>query len=99
VRSEVKSYEFGYKKGRNRTIKVSAETDDVAKAAADLLLKSVQRKQEDREAVRELTAVARYWREQADKITRPSDAIKSVYLARSREAIDAAGRILAEGER
>ena len=95
----MKSYEFGCRKGRNRTIKVSAETDDIAKAAGELLLKSIQRKAKDREAVKALTDAAIHWREQADKISRPSDDLRRHYLAKSREAIEAAGRIIAEGER
>jgi hypothetical protein len=94
----METYSFDYRKDRNRTIKVSAETDDVARAAAELLMKSIQRKQEDREKVKELTAAAIHWRKQADKITRPSDDIKRYYIEKSRRAIELAGHILAEGE-
>jgi hypothetical protein len=92
-------YSFEYRKGRNRSIGVTAESDDVAKAAANLLVKSIQRKQKDREAVKALTDAAIHWRRQADSITRPSDNLKRFYIEKSRKAIAAAGRIIAEGER
>jgi hypothetical protein len=95
-------YEFGYRKGRNRTIRVSAETGDVAKAAGELLLKAVQRKQSDRQAVKELTDAALRWRRHADSFRwkgPDGEAIRRFYIEKSQKAIDAAGRIIAEGER
>jgi hypothetical protein len=98
----METYSFDYEKGRNRSIRVSAETGDVAKAAAALLVKSIQRKQEDREAVKELTAVAIQRQKLADEFRwkgPTGEAIRQYHLAKSREAIEAAARIIAEGER
>jgi hypothetical protein len=98
----VTSYSFGYLKGRNRTIKVTAETDDIAKAAANLLMKAVQRKQEDREAVKDLTDAAIRSRKLAESYRwkgPDAEEIRKHYLAKAADYIKEAAQIIAEGER
>lgn len=79
-------------------ITVQADSTDVAKAARDLLQKAIDRNARDRELVRALTDAAIKWQRQADALTQPTSELKRFYVEKSRRAIDAAGRILAEGK-
>ncbi len=80
-------------------VTIESSSPKLAKQATEALVGQTTARR-DREAVaRDLTDAAIAWKKKADAIDRPSDELKRYYVAKSREAVDAAGRIIAEGER
>ena len=96
------TYTMPYRKGRTSSISVTAQSDGIAKAAAELLQRSIIEKSRNLDLIEGLTKPAVQHAEKADKLVwRGADAqdLRRYHLAKSADYIKEAADLVAQSWR